>query len=378
MIITRKIEIFICENDKNLRKQYYDRLYELRDTARDAANAASSHLFMLDNTIPYLDEKSRESIQFIGTKGTPASRQNAAYCLMSNLFKEKGKCMDMLSNLAQYVTKNYQNDRKQGMWNKSLRSYKNNIPMPYQKKSFLDFSFRSYTGVDGKQQEGCFFNVAGIPFQMKFGRDRSGNRLIVERVLSGEYKMSTSSIKCDGNKVYLLLCVDIPNVKYKPKDKNPLYAFLGVMNPIVCVKDIKAYREESSKARVFEIGTREEFNHRRTEIQEAVRRCQVNNKYAVGGHGRKAKTKAIERWHDKESNYVSTKLHTYSRMLVDMAVKYKCDEIVLMNQEHREEEAKEGNKKGENYMLRNWSYYGLKDKIVYKCKKYGIKLTVEK
>ena len=54
MIITRRIEVFVCENDKEHRKAYYDKLYAIRDVARDAANAATSHLFMLDNSIPYL------------------------------------------------------------------------------------------------------------------------------------------------------------------------------------------------------------------------------------------------------------------------------------------------------------------------------------
>ena len=379
MIITRRIEVFICEDDKDLRKEYYDKLYKIRDIARDAANAATSHLFMLDNSIPYLDDKSKEMIRFVGTKGTDASRQNAAYCLMSKLFKDTMPgIMDMLSNLAQIVRKNYQEDRKQGMWDRSLRSYKGNLPIPYQKKSFCDFGFREYTDGKGNTKTGCFFTLTGIPFQMKFGRDRSGNRLIVERVLSGEYKMATSSIKVDGKKVYLLLCVDIPQGDVKLTKGKKLFAFLGVLNPIICTTDVKAYKEYDSCMKVFEIGTKEEFNYRRRQIQEAVKRCQINNKYSVGGKGRKKKCKAIERWHDKENNYVDTKLHTYSRLLVDLAVKHKCSEIVLMRQEHREDAAKDENADGDNFVLRNWTYFGMKEKIAYKCKKYGIKLTIEK
>lgn len=379
VITTRRIEVFICEDDKDLRKEYYDKLYKIRDIARDAANAATSHLFMLDNSIPYLDDKSKEMIRFVGTKGTDASRQNAAYCLMSKLFKDTMPgIMDMLSNLAQIVRKNYQEDRKQGMWDRSLRSYKGNLPIPYQKKSFCDFGFREYTDGKGNTKTGCFFTLTGIPFQMKFGRDRSGNRLIVERVLSGEYKMATSSIKVDGKKVYLLLCVDIPQGDVKLTKGKKLFAFLGVLNPIICTTDVKAYKEYDSCMKVFEIGTKEEFNYRRRQIQEAVKRCQINNKYSVGGKGRKKKCKAIERWHDKENNYVDTKLHTYSRLLVDLAVKHKCSEIVLMRQEHREDAAKDENADGDNFVLRNWTYFGMKEKIAYKCKKYGIKLTIEK
>ena len=43
-----------------------------------------------------------------------------------------------------------------------------------------------------------------------------------------------------------------------------------------------------------------------------------------------------------------------------------------------EDEAKEQNENGDNFVLRNWTYFGLKEKISYKCKKFGIKLSVEK
>ena len=39
MIITRKIEVFVCESDKDLRKEYYDKLHTIRDIARKEANA---------------------------------------------------------------------------------------------------------------------------------------------------------------------------------------------------------------------------------------------------------------------------------------------------------------------------------------------------
>ena len=108
-----------------------------------------------------------------------------------------------------------------------------------------------------------------------------------------------------------------------------------------------------------------------------IRENNDKKRYAKGGKGRHKKLKAVNRWHNIEANYIDTKLHTYSKMLVDTAVKCKCGEITLMSQTHREEYAKRMNIQGDNYILRNWSYYGLKEKIAYKCKRYGIKLTVE-
>lgn len=379
MVITRKIEVFICERDDVLRGSYYHKLYENRNIAVKAANMFAAHLFALDNTMPYLSEEDKEKITFLGVKGNKSTRWNAPYVAASEAFKGKAD-MGMISCVLQNVSKNYEEDKKKGgAWKKSLRSYKADMPVPFKKERFLNLRFEKYIAGDGKEKEGCFFTLIGIPFQMKFGIDRSNNRVIVERVIDGTYKMCTSSIKIKDNKIFLLLCVDIPNKDYSPIKGKRMNAFLGVMNPIICYiapkDDIKQKVEEYlKKVKLFNIGTKEEFNYRRRQIQEAVKRCQKENKYTAGGKGRKRKTQALERYHEKEKNYVTTKLHTYSKMLVDYAVANRCSEIVLLNQISREEKAKEDNQKGEPFVLRNWSYYGLKERINYKAKMFGIKV----
>lgn len=378
MVITRKIQIFIPESDKDLRKAYYEKLYAIRNIAVKVANMAVSHLFALDNTMPYLSEEDKEKIEFLGTKGQKTSKGNAPYVVASKLFKGEVN-MGMLSSVLQEVQKMYIDDRKKGgMWKRSLRSYKSNMPIPNKASGYKNLRFADYTLDNGETRQGCFFTCMNIPFQMRFGRDRSGNKLIVERVISGEYKMCTSSIQIDGSKIFLLLCIDIPQKQIKLNSDKAMYAYLGVMNPIICTCDVKAAKEYDSGYKWFEIGTKEEFNYRRRQIQEAVHRCQINNKYSVGGKGRKKKCQALDRWHEKEINYVTTKLHTYSRLLVDLAIKHKCGKIVLLNQTEREKKAKEDNQNGEPFVLRNWSYYGLKEKIAYKCKMVGIKLIVDK
>ena len=377
MVITRKIEVFVCESDKKQRRAYYDKLYANRDIAVKVANMAMSHLFALDNTMPYLSDEDKEKVTFLGVKGDKSTKQNAPYVAASEAFKGQAD-MGMVSCVLQNAQKMYKEDRKKGMWNKSLRSYKSNMPVPFKKDRFVNLRFAEYENGEGEKREGCFFTLIGVPFQMRFGRDRSGNRLIVERVIRGEYKMCTSSLQFDGSKIFLLLCVDMPKREAKVDTKKTLYAFLGVMNPIICTCDVRAAKEYDSGMKYFEIGTKEEFNYRRRQIQEAVRRCQINNRYSVGGKGRKKKCQAIERWHDKEKNYVDTKLHTYSRMLVDLAVKHGCGKIALLNQKPREDNAKENNLNGEPFVLRNWSYYGLKEKISYKAKIVGINVVQDK
>ena len=372
MIITRKIEIFVCESDKDLKKKLYDN----RNIAVKVANMCASHLFALDNTMPYLSDTDKEIITFLGVKGDKSSRNNAPYVVASQTFKGSAD-MGMVSCVIQNVRKMYQDDKKNGgTWDKSLRSYKSNMPVPFKADRFTNMRFEEYISRDGITRNGCFFTLIGIPFQMRFGRDRSNNRVIVERILKGEYKMVTSSIQINDGKTFLLLCVDIPKSENSPIKGKKLYAFLGVFNPICCFVSDKV-NNDIDKMKLYEIGTKEEFNYRRRQIQESLKRCQIENKYTTGGKGRKRKVQALNHFHEKEKHYVDTKLHTYSRMLVNYAVNNRCDEIILLNQIQREKDAKEENTEGIPFVLRNWSYYGLKTKIEYKAKMNNINLTIK-
>lgn len=376
MQITRKIEVFISESDKDLRKSYYDKIHDIRYAAVKIANMTVSHLFALDNSMPYLSPEDKETITYLGVKGEKATKRNVPYVAASEAFKGKVN-LSWVPSLLQVVQKSYDEDRKRGMWERSLRSYKSDIPVPFKASQYKNLRFAQYTDGEGKSREGCFFELMTIPFQMRFGRDRSGNQLIVERIVDGEYKMCTSSLQVDGKKIFLLLCVDIPKKENKYDEAKCLYVFLGQLNPIVCTCDIRAAKEFDSGYKWFEIGTKEEFNYRRRQIQEACRRCQVNNRYSAGGKGRRKKNQTIEHFHEKENNYVDTKLHTYSKILVDLAAKHGCGCIVLMRQTHREDDAKNEYQNGDPFVLRNWSYFGLKEKISYKAKMNGIRLIEE-
>ena len=418
MIITRKIQITVSEDDSELRKSYWEKIYDTRDIAVKAANMVASHLFMQNQTLPYI--KDADKLEYVGAKGGPIKKSSTPYAMLSSLFKGKAD-MGMLSSVNQNVSKCFSDDCKKGLLygRISLRSYKPDMPVPYPADRFLNIHFAKEQR-DGKEYENCYFILTGIPFKMVFGRDRSNNEDIVRKVVSGEYKMATSSIQIDGKKTFLLLCVDMPVQDKKPIKGKTLFAFLGVFNPIICTTEIrvhdnlniiieqeklkkqlaliddmkalgtsddiqKAITEEKkrlsadkSKYVVYNIGTSEEFNHRRTQIQEAVKRCQINNRYATGGRGRKRKCQALDRWHDKERNYVDTKLHTYSRMLVNIAARQRCDTIMLLVQKKREDNATQDNQSGDPFVLRNWSYFGLKEKIRYKAKLFGIALKEEK
>ena len=64
-------------------------------------------------------------------------------------------------------------------------------------------------------------------------------------------------------------------------------------------------------------------------------------------------------------------------MLVNAAIKHKCATICLMKHQEREEKAKDQNAEGDNLVLRNWTYFGLKTKIEYKSGIAGIKVITQ-
>ena len=400
MIITRKIEIYVHEEDKELKSNYQKTLYEWRDAVRKAANLIVSHKFVQQNIrdFSYIQEdimerflaehpdkktvskKGKELVKFnisdVIKDEKGLSEQNTTYRLISSLLEGKVPS-DIYSCLNQAVAKTFK--ETVGDINKgeaTLRSYKNNIPIP--------FSAQALSNIHKAEDGHFYFTLFGIPFACMLGRDRSNNEAVIERMINGEYKLCSSSIAFQKTvnretgkkkqKLFLYLCVDIPKQKVKINENKVIYAYLGIANPIVYCLNIKAKNEFDSGIKFFKIGTKDDFLGRRIEIQNAVRRCQINNRYTVGGKGRKRKCQALDRFHEKEKNYVNTKLHTYSRMLVDAAVKYGCGIIYLVNQTERENKAKEDNQKGDPLVLRNWSYFGLKSKIEYKAKMYGIEI----
>ena len=119
------------------------------------------------------------------------------------------------------------------------------------------------------------------------------------------------------------------------------------------------------------------------ELQKAL-------KYQSGGKGRANKLQALERFKQKEINFIKTKMHVYSRHLIDYCIKNNIGKIYLDNMKEitdlkddvlkqvtSEEELKEEVKKTTN-LIRNWSYYGLAEFIVYKATMNGIKVIVPK
>ena len=92
------------------------------------------------------------------------------------------------------VTKNYSNEIFDVMTGKrSLRTYRKGMPIPFMK---LSLRLRK---VD---DELCLIWVNNIDFILHFGRDKSNNQIIVERILDGDYKYNDSQIQIKKGKIF--------------------------------------------------------------------------------------------------------------------------------------------------------------------------------
>ena len=361
MIITRKIQVIVNESDKESKEEFYSTLFSWAYMCRNAANILASHLFFQENVKNFFYLKDDIRLQLSDSakqeKGIfSTSHQNTGYQILSKLYKGKLNT-EILTSLNQNIFKNFREEKTEYFkGTKSLRSYKNNIPIPITRKKFLRTITVDYN-----------FSFYGIPLKIIFGKDLSGNQIIVDRVISGEYRMSNSSIYYDKkkNKWFLLFTVDIPQKIIKLKDKE-LYGLLSINTPIIAVTGVI-----SDKSKVSEIGTKDEFLYRRIAIQGKRSRIQKELKYCNGGHGRSEKLRALERFKKIEKNYVTTKMHQYSKHLIDIAIKNATKTIILVKVLESEEI------KEEPFLLRNWSYYNLEKFIVYKAKKYGIEVKIQ-
>ena len=155
MIITRKIEIRVHEQDTEQKKQYMQTLYDWRDAVRRAANLIVSHRFVQQNVrefmylqddvlerldinnkpFVYKDKKTdgfklayKDSKDILkDEKGL--SEQNVTYRLISSFLKNKVNS-DIYTCLNQLVASSYKETAGNiAVGESSLRSYKNNIPI---------------------------------------------------------------------------------------------------------------------------------------------------------------------------------------------------------------------------------------------------------
>ncbi|MGV4459919.1 hypothetical protein ACQ1Q5_00115 [Ornithobacterium rhinotracheale] len=182
-------------------------------------------------------------------------------------------------------------------------------------------------------------------------------------------------------KIYLLAVFQFESEEINFKKNAVATISLSLETPIIL-----SYGKKTLK-----IGTKEEYLYRRLAIQQALRRVKTSAKYNNGGKGRKEKMKVIEQFTNKEYNYIQTKLHKYTRDVINFCLKNRIGKIIIKDQsdeinlykaeiksiEDNENLSKKEKRElinSKKFLLRNWSYNGLMQFLLYKAKMYNIEI----
>lgn len=263
--------------------------------------------------------------------------------------------IDILGCLNNTIQSNFSKD-KADYWKglKSLRNFKRDIPIPVPVKYITKMRY------DAEKKAFCF-NMLAIPMKTYLGKDFSDKRLIMERLLKKEIKLCTSQIQLKAGKIFWLAVFELEKEEHLLKPEIIAEASLSLEHPIVA---------KANNVRI-NIGSKEEFLYRRLAIQASQRRIQAAVAFSRSGHGVQRKQKALYKNENRESRYVSHRLHLYSRKLIDFCIQQQAGTLILKNQEDKIGIAKE-----QEFVLRNWSYYELQTKIKYKADKAGIELII--
>ena len=361
-VITRKIQINPV-GDKEYVKDCWDKIRNWNEQCFRAANYVATHFYFQEKTNEFFYLHDDFKIKLADREKVAegifnTSPQNTTYRLLSD--KYKGEMPASIFNQLNSVVRQSLNAEKKDYFSgkKSLRSYKRDMPIPFGKNDL-----RNITKVDGWKGDYAF-TFFGMNFRTWFGRDLSGNEVMFDRAVSGEYSFCDSSIQIKKGKMFLNAVLKLEYQKPILKADKELRAELGIENPIVF----------EHKNNTYTIGNKEEYLHRRLQIQQNRRNAQISSTFNKGGRGRAKKMQVTDHFIEAEKNYVTTRIHQYTAKLINWCIKLKCGTLVLVNQKEKEEIAKDEKNK---LLLRNWSYFGMTEKLKYKCNLHGIKLVIE-
>lgn len=358
--MVRKIRLLVDMEDKEERQTTISTLYRWQDICFKAANMIVSHLFVQEQVKEFLYLSEGVKVKLADEGKDPSgifncSKTNTSYKVLSQRFKGEVP-MNIISCLVMSLSATFQkNLARYRKGEQSLSNFRRDIPIP--------FGPVNVSGLRCDEEKRIFrFSLFRTPFKTYLGRDFSDKRLLLQQLMEGKVKLCTSSLQLREGKILWLATFEIEKEKHGLKEDIIAEASLSLEYPIT----VRVGRA------VATIGNREEFLYRRLAIQSALRRGQLGATFNRSGKGRKRKTRNLERFRQAERRYVDSRLHVYSRKLIDFCIKHRAGTLLLVNQQEKEELARE-----EKFVLRNWSYYELLTKIKYKAERAGIEVIVE-
>src|SRR5699024_5403572 len=199
------------------------------------------------------------------------------------------------------------------------------------------------------------------PVTLMTGR---GANDILDRIISGEYKLSDSRITQDRKGRYYLAVAYtfVPEKKGNLNPKNIMGVDLGVAVPAYIATNYDGWYKQA-------VGDAEHIRNFETQMTNRKRSLQRSRKWAGEGsigHGIKTRIKPLDKLSGKIARFKEHHNHVWSRYIVNEAVKMNCGRIQM------EDLTGVSN---DSAFLKTWTYYQLQQMIEYKAKEAGIEVV---
>lgn len=399
--ITRKIEVHLHCTEEN-KKELYGIWDTINDNLYKVANRIMSHYFLNDEYVARLraanpryqeiekilkfskrnklspeeieklrQEKKELDLQFTDKKKEFLGVSQEHNTILRIVRKEFGDIIPndiydcVIQEKAKYIAKRLEIEKGDC----SVPNYRKGMPVPFRLKIG---SGHNVLGIFRREDNPNNIYVKfpkGLEWDLDFGRDRSNNREIVERVLSGQYDVGNSSIQETKNKKrFLLLVVKIPKENCTLNPDRIVGVDLGINTPLCAALNDNQYGGMS-------IGSRDQFLRMRMRMSAQKRELQRNLRHSTkGGHGRKQKLQALERLEGKERNWVHLQNHIFSKTLIEYALKSDAGVIQMERLTGFGRDKFDDVDDGYKFILRYWSFFELQTMIEYKANAAGIEV----
>lgn len=358
MILTKKIQLY-SDN-----QEFWNFLYKLDKTTFRMCNIAMQQLYMNDAfeqaltpKIEYTKENAAEIKKYrkevsdkMYKEILQTSKQNTGYKVLADEFGDISSYVR--SAISNMVWKHYNADFKKVKTGEATqRTYKKGCPTPITKTAFRNITDDNFDLFDSK-------------VKFVFGRDKSKNLDVIKKIVSGEYKMSDSSLFLDGKKAFLLLCVDLPEKSYALNDDINCELDISFKYPIIFTN--------KNTGQIKEIGDSNKLLLLRQQLNKRFENSQSKLQFTSGGHGRTNKLQALNYFEKLEKNIAKTLNHQVTKHCINEVIRAGAKNITVLIDKSKFVDETEMVKK---FVHRFWGYHEIKSKLEYKCKMHNINVT---
>lgn len=269
--------------------------------------------------------------------------------------------------------------KKGGTFKTSLPTFKADIPIFIKYDNFiirhLEKSYEVELRLFNKEYIKNIkekYNAKCLTF--KVAKLNGNERSTLDKIITGQYKQGMAQLIYRKGKWNMIISFAF-EAKKKDLDFNRILGMdLGIVNTAtlsIYDSNYNTYDRIAWSKRVIDgseiIHFRKKIYQRRMNMLKASKIYEHNKGNC--GHGRKNRTKAIDKLTGKVEAFRETYNHKLSRYIVDFAVKNNCGIIQMENLSGFPQHVKET-------FLKEWSYYDLQNKIKYKAEELGIKVNL--